>query len=79
LEPTEYAYSSQPTRNPFRYARALWRLVLRDPATTSSGKRTEPLFGVDWNELWSVPITDLRERFGIDRTAIVGERIRAAA
>jgi ubiquinone biosynthesis protein Coq4 len=44
-----------------------------------SGKRTEPLFGVDWNELWSVPITDLRERFGIDQTAIVGEGIRAAA
>lgn len=44
-----------------------------------SGKRTQPLFGVDWDELWNVPIDELRRRFEVDRSAIVGEGIRAAA
>jgi ubiquinone biosynthesis protein Coq4 len=30
------------------------------------GKRAKPLFGVRWNELWSVPVKDLRARFEID-------------
>ncbi len=44
-----------------------------------AGKRTRPLFGVDWDELWSAPIDELREFFGIDGTAVVGEGIRVAA
>jgi ubiquinone biosynthesis protein Coq4 len=32
---TEYGYSAEPTRNPFRYARAVWRLVRLDPETTT--------------------------------------------
>lgn len=31
----QYGYSAEPTRNPLRYARAVWRLVLRDPETTT--------------------------------------------
>ncbi|CAN5624293.1 Coq4 family protein [soil metagenome] len=30
------------------------------------GKRAKPLFGVRWNELWSEPLTAIRERFAID-------------
>ncbi|MGH0028746.1 MAG: Coq4 family protein [Myxococcota bacterium] len=30
-----YRYSAEPTRNPLRYARAVWRLVRRDPETTT--------------------------------------------
>lgn len=44
-----------------------------------TGKQTQPLFGVDWDECWKVPIDELRERFEIDRSTIVGEGIRAAA
>jgi len=32
---TPYAYSAEPTRNPLRYARAVWRLIRRDPETTT--------------------------------------------
>lgn len=31
----EYGYSAEPTRNPLRYALAVWRLVRRDPETTT--------------------------------------------
>ncbi len=44
-----------------------------------SGKRSQPLFGADWDRLWEVPLDELRRRFEIDRSAIVGEGIRAAA
>jgi ubiquinone biosynthesis protein COQ4 len=44
-----------------------------------AGQRTRPLFGVDWDGLWGVPIEELRSRFEVDRSAIVGEGIRAAA
>jgi len=44
-----------------------------------TGLATEPLFGVDWNALWSTPLEEVRARFAIDRTAIVGEGIRSAA
>ncbi len=44
-----------------------------------AGQRCQPLFGTDWDALWSVPIEQVRDRFEIDRTAIVGEGIRAAA
>jgi len=35
MEAPRPRYSARPTRNPFRYARALWRLVRRDPTTTT--------------------------------------------
>lgn len=44
-----------------------------------TGLATEPLFGVDWDVLWNTPLEDVRARFAIDRTAIVGEGIRSAA
>jgi ubiquinone biosynthesis protein Coq4 len=44
-----------------------------------TGKRAQPLWGLDWHELWDVPIGELRARFEIDRTAIVGEGVRVAA
>ena len=31
----EYGYSAAPTRNPLRYARAVWRLITRDLETTT--------------------------------------------
>jgi ubiquinone biosynthesis protein Coq4 len=43
------------------------------------GKRAEPLFGVDWSGLWSVPLVDVRRRFGIVGDRLSGEGIRAAA
>ena len=44
-----------------------------------AGKQAEPLFARDWNALWDVPITELRERFGIRPAEVVGEGILAAA
>jgi ubiquinone biosynthesis protein Coq4 len=43
------------------------------------GKRSEPMFGLAWDELWGVPVSELRARFAIDRSEIVGEGILAAA
>lgn len=45
----------------------------------ASGKRAEPLFGVDWTELWDRPLHEVRERFAIDATNVTGEGILAAA
>ncbi len=44
-----------------------------------TGKRTQPLFGLDWDALFEVPIDELRERLEVDRSDIVGEGVRAAA
>ncbi len=44
-----------------------------------TGLRTQPLFGTDWDALWDVPIEDVRARFEIDRSTVIGEGIRAAA
>jgi ubiquinone biosynthesis protein Coq4 len=44
-----------------------------------NGKRTQPLFGADWDALWTAPIGEVRQRFEIDRSAVVGEGIRTAA
>ena len=30
------------------------------------GKHAKPLFGIRWNELWGMPLVELRKRFGID-------------
>jgi ubiquinone biosynthesis protein Coq4 len=35
MDAEPYRYPAEPTRNPLRYARALWRLVRRDPETTT--------------------------------------------
>jgi len=35
MESTDYHYSGRSTRNPFRYALAVWRLIRRDPETTT--------------------------------------------
>ena len=35
MEPVAYAYSARPTRNPFRYALAAWRLARNDPAEST--------------------------------------------
>jgi ubiquinone biosynthesis protein Coq4 len=31
-----------------------------------AGERAEPLFGVHWDELWEVPLDEIRSRFGIE-------------
>ena len=43
------------------------------------GRRAEPLFGLEWQELWALPLARVRERLGLDGAGIVGEGIRAAA
>jgi ubiquinone biosynthesis protein Coq4 len=43
------------------------------------GKRCEPLFGVAWDELWGVPMSEIRARFVTDRSEIVGDGILHAA
>ncbi len=30
------------------------------------GKRARPFFGVRWNELWNVPLADVRKLLGVD-------------
>ena len=44
-----------------------------------AGQRAEPLFGLDWDALWEVPLAELRERFGVEPAEVVGEGILAAA
>ena len=44
-----------------------------------SGKRSQPLFGADWDGLFTLPVDEVRERFEIDRSVIVGEGLRATA
>jgi ubiquinone biosynthesis protein COQ4 len=36
------------------------------------GKAARPLFGVHWDELWSVPLPDVRRDLGIDPAGVVG-------
>jgi ubiquinone biosynthesis protein COQ4 len=45
------------------------------------GKRTRPLFGTHWPSLWSVPLAEVRARFGIDAASAPAatEPARAAA
>ena len=43
------------------------------------GRASLPLFGARWDDLWALPIGEVRARFEIDRDEIVGEGIRAAA
>lgn len=44
-----------------------------------AGKRTQPLFGTDWDALWAVRLDEVRARFEIDPSRVVGEGVRAAA
>lgn len=43
------------------------------------GRRCRPMFGVAWDELWGVPLVEVRARFACDRGEIVGEGIPTAA
>jgi len=43
------------------------------------GQHCEPLYGVAWDDLWAVPMAEIRARFTVDRSEIVGEGILAAA
>lgn len=44
-----------------------------------AGKRSAPLFGADWDVLFRLPLDEVRRRFAVDQTAILGEGIRSAA
>ena len=44
-----------------------------------AGRTAEPMFGTAWDDLWALPIGQVRRRFGIDGAEIVGEGIRDAA
>ncbi len=37
------------------------------------GKRANNLFGVKWEDYWSIPVSDLRQMVGIDQSATVHE------
>jgi ubiquinone biosynthesis protein Coq4 len=43
------------------------------------GRAAEPIFGTAWEELWALPLEEVRSRFAIDRREIVGEGVLAAA
>jgi ubiquinone biosynthesis protein Coq4 len=43
------------------------------------GSRSQPLFGAAWEDLFTLPLEEVRGRFDIDRSTIVGEGIRIAA
>jgi ubiquinone biosynthesis protein COQ4 len=45
----------------------------------SLGRRAEPLFGLDWDSLWSLPLEEVRRRLGLEQAQIVGEGILRAA
>jgi ubiquinone biosynthesis protein COQ4 len=44
-----------------------------------TGQHCAPMFGIAWDELWGVPLVEIRSRFEVDRSEIVGEGIRVAA
>jgi len=44
-----------------------------------AGRVAEPLFGADWDALFALPIEEVRSRFAIDLSEIVGEGVREAA
>jgi ubiquinone biosynthesis protein Coq4 len=44
-----------------------------------AGRAAEPLFGADWDALFPLPVDEVRQRFAIDRSEVVGEGIRQAA
>ncbi len=43
------------------------------------GMEAQPLFGVDWNSLWDLPLTTVRQRFGLPEGDHARGRSRAAA
>ena len=44
-----------------------------------TGKQAEPMIGVAWDELWHLPLAEVRARFRIDTGKIVGEGALEAA
>lgn len=44
-----------------------------------AGRAAQPLFGTAWDELWAQPLEQVRARFQIDRSNIVGQGVREAA
>lgn len=43
------------------------------------GKSAEPLFGVHWDELWTMPLADVRRRLGIDKSDVKANGVAALA
>ena len=43
------------------------------------GRSARPLFGLRWNEMWTKPITEIRQELKLDAGQAFGEGIRAAA
>jgi ubiquinone biosynthesis protein Coq4 len=43
------------------------------------GRRAEPLFGLDWESLWPLPLEEVRRRLGLEDAQIVGEGVLRAA
>lgn len=44
-----------------------------------AGRRAEPLFAADWEELFATPLPEVRLRLGLEGAEIVGAGIRTAA
>ena len=54
-------------------------LLAASAAGYRAGRSAEPIFGVEWDALWNVPLEQVCARFAIDRSEITGEGIPAAA
>jgi ubiquinone biosynthesis protein COQ4 len=44
-----------------------------------AGREAEPLFGVDWESLWDVPLHEVRARLGLTGVRVLGEGVCVAA
>jgi len=67
------------------FLNAIWRRADLDQileafsAGYRAGRLASPLLGADWDALFALPIDEVRSRFAIDRSGIVGEGVREAA
>jgi ubiquinone biosynthesis protein Coq4 len=63
----------------------VWRRAALDPVMEAmalgyqAGRKAEPMFGVHWDELWEVPLDDVRARFGIELPSAASEPSPAQA
>ena len=43
------------------------------------GKSSRPLFGVRWDQMWTMPLAEVRREFGLNPEQTLGEGVRDAA
>jgi ubiquinone biosynthesis protein COQ4 len=63
----------------------VWRRAELDPVMQAmahgyqAGRKAEPLFGVHWDELWEVPLDEIRTRFGVEIPGLSSQELPAPA